>query len=107
MSLSWLFATPAPPYPCGAARATEGPETRVESATPPTQRDAGSLPALSHGKAGTGFIGRFFRLAFGWRAHIRDRRHLFELSDYLLHDIGISRAEIEDEPSRAFWRVER
>lgn len=36
----------------------------------------------------------------------RQRRHLAELDDRLLRDIGVSRAEVEAEISRPFWRPE-
>jgi uncharacterized protein YjiS (DUF1127 family) len=39
-----------------------------------------------------------------WRRRSRDRRHLMELSDYMLKDIGITRDERESEISRPFWR---
>ena len=115
MSLSWLSATLGQPYPCGAARAIASQETRVDCSGPATsppsdQGDVRSLPAFSHrarGKAGTDFIRQILDLAFGWRTHIRDRRRLTELSDHLLDDIGVSRADIEREPSSSFWRVKR
>jgi len=35
------------------------------------------------------------------------RRHLGELDDRLLRDIGVSRADIDHEMSRPFWRTDR
>ena len=77
--------------------------------TPPPsdQGDVRSLSAFSHCARGKGFIRQILDLAFSWRTHIRDRRRLTELSDHLLDDIGVNRADIEREPSSSFWRVRR
>jgi uncharacterized protein YjiS (DUF1127 family) len=66
-----------------------------------------ALPDRAHGKVSTHFLGKLCKLLLVWRVRIRDRRHLTTLSDHLLHDIGISRDDIEREPSHSFWRVER
>jgi uncharacterized protein YjiS (DUF1127 family) len=39
-----------------------------------------------------------------WRRRLHDRRELAALSDTMLHDIGISRAEATYLASRPFWR---
>jgi len=68
------------------------------------------MPAVSKrtlGRAHNGFIRRVFGSLLGCFARLRDQHDLTGLSDHLLDDIGISRAEVEREPSRAFWRVER
>jgi len=61
----------------------------------------------SRGKAGTGFVTRLFDRVFGWLDQARQRRHLGELDDRLLRDIGLSRAEVEQEVSRPFWQNEQ
>jgi uncharacterized protein YjiS (DUF1127 family) len=61
----------------------------------------------SRGKAGTGFVTRLFDRVFSWLDQSRQRRHLSELDDRLLSDIGLSRAEVEREISRPFWRSDR
>lgn len=38
-----------------------------------------------------------------WRQRGRDRRHLMELSDYMLKDIGITRDERETQIPRTLW----
>jgi uncharacterized protein YjiS (DUF1127 family) len=38
-----------------------------------------------------------------WRQRRRDRLHLMTLDDHLLHDIGISRADVERETFKPFW----
>jgi uncharacterized protein YjiS (DUF1127 family) len=55
-------------------------------------------------KAQMGLIARVVDLMLGWADRMRQRRHLAELDDRLLHDIGISRADVEAEISRPFWR---
>ncbi|MGH8543773.1 MAG: DUF1127 domain-containing protein [Gammaproteobacteria bacterium] len=39
-----------------------------------------------------------------WREVTRERRTLLALSDHMLKDIGITRAEAEREASRPFWQ---
>lgn len=39
-----------------------------------------------------------------WLQRDRDRRALQRLDDRLLHDIGVSRAEVEAEVAKPFWR---
>ena len=34
----------------------------------------------------------------------QERRALYRMDDYMLHDIGISRADVELEASKPFWR---
>ena len=60
----------------------------------------------SRGMAGTGVVTRFFDHALVWLERVRQRRHLAELDDRLLRDIGLSRAEVEHEISRPFWKAE-
>ena len=39
-----------------------------------------------------------------WQRRHKDRLHLMSLDDRLLHDIGISYADVENEASKPFWR---
>ena len=39
-----------------------------------------------------------------WGARSRQRRRLHGLSDHMLKDIGISRADVEHETGKPFWR---
>ena len=39
-----------------------------------------------------------------WLERARQRRHLGELSDHMLKDIGLSRADVEAEVAKPFWR---
>ena len=38
-----------------------------------------------------------------WRARLRQRRELQELSDHVLKDIGISRCDVFRESTKYFW----
>ena len=74
---------------------------------------------LSHGSAQASDLGRaagvistplsmWSRRALGWlsvwRARARERRQLRELSDALLHDLGLSRSDVDAEAMKPFWR---
>jgi uncharacterized protein YjiS (DUF1127 family) len=61
----------------------------------------------SRAKAEIGFVTRLLDMVMGWRDRARQRRHLAELDDRLLRDIGVSRAEVEGEISRPFWAAGR
>jgi uncharacterized protein YjiS (DUF1127 family) len=50
---------------------------------------------------------RFFDQVFTWLDRARQRRHLGELDDRLLRDIGLSRADVEHEVSQPFWQSGR
>jgi uncharacterized protein YjiS (DUF1127 family) len=52
-------------------------------------------------------VTRIFDQVFSWLERARQRRHLGELDDRLLHDIGLSRADVEHEISQPFWRGDR
>jgi uncharacterized protein YjiS (DUF1127 family) len=39
-----------------------------------------------------------------WFERTRQRRQLSELSDHMLKDIGLSRADVEAEAAKPFWR---
>ena len=44
------------------------------------------------------------RRILDWDARYRQRRHLAELPDAALRDVGISRREAASEAGKAFWR---
>lgn len=72
-----------------------------------TSDKSGSIqtrPARRQVKAG--LVARTVDLLLIWSDRMRQRRHLAELDDRLLQDIGVSRADIEGEISRPFWRPE-
>jgi uncharacterized protein YjiS (DUF1127 family) len=57
-----------------------------------------------------GDVRRYLGAAVGtvqlWRRRARDRRTLQSLDDQLLRDIGLSRADVEAEARKPFWRAE-
>jgi uncharacterized protein YjiS (DUF1127 family) len=44
-------------------------------------------------------------MVLGWLERARQRRALMALSDHMLHDIGLSRAQAYGEAAKLFWRV--
>jgi uncharacterized protein YjiS (DUF1127 family) len=58
-------------------------------------------------KNGAGIVTRLFDQLLSWHERARQRRHLGQLDDRLLRDIGLSRAEVDHEMSRPFWRTDR
>ena len=47
---------------------------------------------------------RLFDHLFTWHQRVRDRQALDQLDAHMLHDIGLSRADVEHEVSKPFWR---
>jgi len=45
-----------------------------------------------------------FAHVFTWLQRARDRRALQQLDDHMLHDIGLSYADVEHEVTKPFWR---
>jgi uncharacterized protein YjiS (DUF1127 family) len=39
-----------------------------------------------------------------WRERAKSRQHLSALSDHMLKDLGLSRAQVENEIAKSFWR---
>jgi uncharacterized protein YjiS (DUF1127 family) len=46
-----------------------------------------------------------FEQAFAWLERARQRRQLQQLGDHMLKDIGLSRADVEAEAAKPFWRA--
>jgi len=40
-----------------------------------------------------------------WQDRARQRHNLLEMDDHLLRDIGLSRADLENEAAKPFWRT--
>lgn len=49
-------------------------------------------------------VQRLITLLLTWQQRARDRRQLESLSDHMLRDIGLSRADVLAEASKPFWR---
>jgi uncharacterized protein YjiS (DUF1127 family) len=46
-----------------------------------------------------------FEQVMAWFERARQRRQLQQLGDHMLKDIGLSRADVEAEISKPFWRA--
>jgi uncharacterized protein YjiS (DUF1127 family) len=53
---------------------------------------------------GEGLVGLFNRVS-EWTERRRARTHLYQMPDYILSDIGVSRAEVESEYDKPFWKA--
>lgn len=47
---------------------------------------------------------RAFDQVLTWHQRVRDRQALGRLDAHMLHDIGLSRADVESEVSKPFWQ---
>ena len=59
---------------------------------------------LGRARAWSRAIGRAIDLLLIWQQRARDRRQLESLSDHMLRDIGLTRADVYAEASKPFWR---
>jgi uncharacterized protein YjiS (DUF1127 family) len=50
-------------------------------------------------------VDRAIDLLLTWHDRSRQRRHLRSFSTHMLHDIGLSRADVEREATKPFWRA--
>jgi uncharacterized protein YjiS (DUF1127 family) len=50
-------------------------------------------------------LDRLFETPFVWAERAAERRHLAELNDHLLRDIGVTRADIDAVSTKPFWRA--
>jgi uncharacterized protein YjiS (DUF1127 family) len=51
-----------------------------------------------------GGITRLLDQLFAWHQRARDRQALGRLDGHMLHDIGLSPADVEQEVSKPFWQ---
>jgi uncharacterized protein YjiS (DUF1127 family) len=63
----------------------------------PVARPAAPLPE--------GWLGRTYEQLLIWLERSRQRQHLAMLSDHMLKDIGLTRADVEGEVSKPFWEA--
>ena len=69
-----------------------------------SDKSGSAFIAPSRGQA-NGFVTRLSDVLISWLDRSRQRRHLAELDDRMLRDIGLSRGEVETEVSRRFWHT--
>jgi len=74
--------------------------------TPATFRRASTLPEVARSilAAVAMSVARAADLLVSWRRRTADRQHLLTLDDGMLRDIGLSRADVETEAGKPFWR---
>ena len=65
------------------------------------QASAASRPALP--EVALRALERVCDLLLGWQERAQQRRHLESLSDHMLRDIGLSRADVLAETTKRFW----
>ena len=63
-----------------------------------------SLPSKHPGLKWLPMLKRVVSTASSWAENARTRRHLAELTDQQLADIGVSRSERMEELDKPFWR---
>jgi uncharacterized protein YjiS (DUF1127 family) len=49
-------------------------------------------------------VDRILDTPFTWAERAAERRHLAQLDDHLLKDIGLNRADVEAVSTKPFWR---
>jgi len=50
------------------------------------------------------WVGRVVEKLLAWQERSRQRFQLLSLSDHALKDVGLSRADVEQEAGKPFWR---
>jgi uncharacterized protein YjiS (DUF1127 family) len=81
--------------PAGSAAASDGGSAH---------RAFVALPEVDLRSAVRRGLIRIVEACLTWHDRARERRALMELSDHMLRDIGISRAEARGEAAKPFWR---
>ena len=66
--------------------------------------DSAGVPAPPLEAAGGSLVQRFADRVLTWLQRSRERRQLSTLSDNMLKDIGVSRADVDFGASRRFWQ---
>jgi uncharacterized protein YjiS (DUF1127 family) len=61
--------------------------------------------AAAHGSYLQEGLIHLFDLVQNWSNRHRARGHLYQMPDYMLRDIGVSRSEVEVEYNKPFWRA--
>jgi uncharacterized protein YjiS (DUF1127 family) len=67
-------------------------------------RIAEAIYGSQHSYQGPSLLRRSLDRFLAWQERAHQRHHLGQLSDGMLSDIGLSRADVEMETSKPFWR---
>ena len=63
-----------------------------------------AVPRAAASVTSPGGLNRLVHTLLLWHERARQRRHLQDLSDRMLRDIGLSRADVLAEAYKPFWR---
>ena len=64
-------------------------------------KSGGIVPARRRGPSN---LCKVFDVLLLWQQRRRERRKLAAFSDHVLKDIGVTRADVDGETHKAFWR---
>lgn len=78
------------------------PET-VSNTLAVGRNPASSGSAVLANAIGSGLTAALDRV-LSWHDRVRDRRALGQLDEHMLHDIGLSAADVDFEVSKPFWQ---
>lgn len=70
----------------------------------PDEVVSAELALVGLGGAVRNWIQNGVATAFGWWDRARQRHHLLQLDDRLLRDVGLTRAGVEREAAKPFWK---
>ncbi len=70
----------------------------------PDEVVSAELALVGLGGAVRNWIQNGVATAFGWWDRARQRHHLLQLDDRLLKDVGLTRAGVEREAAKPFWK---
>ncbi len=77
--------------------------SEISGYLPAGGRSGTAFGALLHGNV-AGLAARALNALFAWQRRLSDRIALQSLDDRMLRDIGLTRADVEFESSKPFWR---
>jgi uncharacterized protein YjiS (DUF1127 family) len=76
----------------------------IQLTTARAARRDGASRRARRGSSWAHIVQRAVDLVLTWRRRARDRQQLQSLSDRMLRDIGLTRADVFAEASKHFWR---
>ncbi len=70
----------------------------------PNEVVSAELALVGLGGVARDWIQNGVAIAFGWWDRARQRHYLLQLDDRLLKDVGLTRAGVEREAAKPFWK---
>ena len=82
----------------------------IASLTSPLQKGSSrplyeTVPQLVIRPKGRRWLTGAIDTLLAWSERARERRQLMQFDDHMLHDIGVTRADVEAEAAKPFWRT--